>query len=462
MDKEQREIFEQYFRWQAARAGAVTPGQMLDLVRELRKRAQEQGEFPLGPQTRGKLPPNDPMVKAVLAGEDVAVGGRRVVQKSARPGGLRAVIALAAFLVPVALAMVLLMARGRGRAQAAPTPTPLSLPPGLAASSPTAPALSSPQAAVTATPLFAAVSPTVTATAVPTTASGYAVVLGLEEAAAGANDPASLEIAGNTFALGMGKPQAGVWQPTGGAEWLAGTELRRVVAVPATDALAAAVARLRAGDEVRLRLRSGEVIRYQVSDVVRVKRHQIEVLAGRNPSLAVVLYGERTGERTVVIAEAVQEEAFTVYTPVPAPLPTPATMTSTQVITTATVVTNEVAGLVLEVSACNRVARVGDQQPPKTSQQFMVCPVRLRALRDGAQYSGQSLAVTEKDWFLGAVGWWPPTVALPTAIGEGALMAGEEVSGQVAGIVAKSALARRSEPVLVWEQSGIQYIIILE
>ena len=185
MDREQREVFEQYFRWQAGRAGAVTPGQMLDLVRELRKRAQ-QGEFPLGPQTRGKLPPNDPMVKAVLAGEDVSVGGRRVVQKSTRPGGLRAVIALAAFLIPVAIAMFLLMARGRGRAQAAPTPTPLSLPPGLAAS-PTAPA-----------PVRAAATPT--ATAIPTTtASGYAVVLGLEEAAAGANDPASLEIAGNTF-----------------------------------------------------------------------------------------------------------------------------------------------------------------------------------------------------------------------------------------------------------------------
>jgi hypothetical protein len=460
MDREQREVFEQYFRWQAGRAGAVTPGQMLDLVRELRKRAQEQGEFPLGPQTRGKLPPNDPMVKAVLAGEDVSVGGRRVVQKSTRPGGLRAVIALAAFLIPVVIAMFLLMARGRGRAQAAPTPTPLSLPPGLAAS-PTAPAPVGAAATATSLPLFAAGMPT--ATAIPTTtASGYAVVLGLEEAAAGANDPASLEIAGNTFALGMGKPQAGVWQPTGGAEWLAGTELRRVIAIPVTDALAAAVARLRAGDEIRLRLRSGEVVRYQVGDVVRVKRHQIEVLAGRNPSLVVVLYGERAGDRTVVIAEAVQEEAFAVYTPVPGPLPTPATTTATQIITTATVVTNEVAGLVLEVSPCNRVARVGDQQPPKTSQQFMVCPVRLRALRDGAQYSGQSLAVTEKDWFLGAVGWWPPTVALPTAIGEGALMTGEEVSGKVAGIVSKSALARRSEPVLVWEQSGIQYIIILE
>lgn len=463
MDREQREIFEQYFRYQAGKAGAITPGQQMDLIRQLRERAQ-QGIFPLGPQTVGKLSPDDPLVKAVLAGEDVSVAGKKVAPKRQAAGSWRLAVVAGAMLLPVALVLFLLMARGRGKAQGpAPTGTPVGLPPAAVTS------VAATATAAAATPATAAPAPTATATLTasgavsPAVASSSAFALGLDEAAAGANDPASLEIAGNTFALGAGRPQGGVWQPAGGGEWLEGTELRRVVAIPYSADLAAAVGRLRAGDEVRLRLRSGEVVRYQVAEVARVRRHQIEVLAERRPSLVVVLYGERTGDRTVVVADAVQEEGFVVYTPVPpaAPIPTPV-VSETEIVTTSRVVTNEVAGLVLEAGACNRVQRVGEQQPPKTSQQFLVCSVRLRALADGAAYSGQALAVTEKDWFLGAVGWWPPAVALPTALGDGTLRAGAEVSGDVAGIVVKPALGRRSEPVLVWEQSGIRILIILE
>ena len=61
-----------------------------------------------------------------------------------------------------------------------------------------------------------------------------------------------------------------------------------------------------------------------------------------------------------------------------------------------------------------------------------------------------------------AVDWWPQIVSVSDMLGDGVLNAGNEATGQVAGVVIKPAVGRRSEPVLVWEQAGIRYVIQLE
>lgn len=463
-EKTQRETFEQYFRWRAGQAGAITLGQKLNLVRQLRRQAHETGEFPLGPYSVAQLTPTDPQVQAVLAGESVSVGGERVAEQrqglAGMSAGVKIGIAALAVVLMVGLYFGIMQFAGRRRRGEDAIPIPTATVVGLPATQ------THTTTAIVATPsptpvLTAAFSITSTVTPTP-----YTLALGLVEAAEGGNDPASVEWSGFSFVLSEGEARNGVWQPAG-AEWLAGTELRRVVAVPYSPDLANAAARLREGATIHLRLRSGEVVEYRVTEVKRVARHQIEVLTGRTPSIAVVLYGERTGERTVVLGEAVQRpEDFVVYTPVPLPTtptvsPTPIPLTTTQIVTDTQVVTNTTVGLVLYVSPCNRVMRVGEQEPPRSNQQFLICPVRLRAMQDGAAYSGQALAVTEYDWITEAVDWWPQPVSVSGALSDGVLNTGDDVSGKVAGVVIKPALGRRSEPVLVWEQAGVRYVVLL-
>ena len=94
----------------------------------------------------------------------------------------------------------------------------------------------------------------------------------------------------------------------------------------------------------------------------------------------------------------------------------------------------------------------------------MVCEVTLTALRDSVAYSGQSLAITEYAQVSQAADWWPPTVSVAGMIGDGSLTLNNSVSGKVAGEVAKkgSGLSNSSDPVLLWEQAGIRFVIYLE
>ena len=79
-----------------------------------------------------------------------------------------------------------------------------------------------------------------------------------------------------------------------------------MVAVPFSQEVGQAVARLKYGDILRLRLGSSEVVEYRLVDIARLKRHQIEVLSSLSPSLAIVLHSERASERYVLIGEAIQ------------------------------------------------------------------------------------------------------------------------------------------------------------
>jgi len=94
----------------------------------------------------------------------------------------------------------------------------------------------------------------------------------------------------------------------------------------------------------------------------------------------------------------------------------------------------------------------------------MVCDVTLTALRDGATYSGQSMSITEYTQVSQTADWWPPAVSVAGMIGDGSLSQGGIVSGKVAVEVAKkgSGTNNSSDPVLLWEQAGVRYVIYLE
>ena len=266
-----RATFDAYLQFRIDRAGALTPGKKLALVEELMAEAR-QGRVPVGADKVVQLPPESPSVQAVLNGEAVSMGQARV---SSRRDGASAMLARAQDLPPVQRALLaggivvafmavgllgfLLLTRDKV-AEVPPEPTPIL--------------------ALDVTP-----DPT--------------LLLSDSSPAKKANDPASLEVGNTSFVLGRGTLKNGVWEPIQ-AEWLSGTEVRRVVAIP-LDALGEEIER---GDVLRIRTRSGQIIPYQVVEITRIQRTQIEALTSLEPSLAVILFdGTAASTRDVVIAQ---------------------------------------------------------------------------------------------------------------------------------------------------------------
>lgn len=94
----------------------------------------------------------------------------------------------------------------------------------------------------------------------------------------------------------------GEWKPAG-AEWLEGTELRRVVALPWNPQTEAVVQSFKTGDVIQLYLSNNNSIRYQITRIERVPVDQIKVYTDLRPSLAIILYREDSDERWVVISQ---------------------------------------------------------------------------------------------------------------------------------------------------------------
>ena len=479
MTRSQRLTFERCWQERVQRAGAITPGEKLALVTVLERELTEQGRVPLasGPV---RVPVDHPMVEAVMEGRSVSVGGQTLGAPLAFGERMQALpvpakLALLALvgLLPVLFALMLRAGRGDEAMVAGvlETPTPT----------------------VTLEPTR---EPTEEATAQPTevlpTATPYSIALISGAAPASSNDPASLEIAGYSYILATGTVQNGIWEPAG-AEWLDGTTLRRVIAIPYEREVANSLSALRSGTVLQLRLRSGEIVKYRVTEIERQQRQQIEVLAAREPSLVVLLAGEPGPERWAIIATALQQpQDFGDYTTSPdesaPPLPplaagpttevedddspvglsTPVTLESSTVITTSRTITHTAAGLMLSVEECERVARIAEQEPPDNDQVFMLCEVTLLALEDNAEavlFSGEHLAITEQRWMAELADWWPPSVSASRSLRSGTLSPGSTTRGRVAGLINAddgSLLSRTSsEPILIWEQAGTQYRILL-
>ncbi len=481
MDAARRDVFEKCFNNLVAQRMAVTLQDKLALVEELRQAAVEQGAVPISPHEFARVNPKSAHALAIQAGEEISLGGVSIQGQPdlrSRLTGLSNTKKMLLLLcIPAAIVLLFLLMNGAMNRTAEVSPTPTAT------------------ATVTAT-----ITLTPSATPLPlAAATSYAMVLSTAQVPKGVNDPISVEFGGLAFVLYESDLDGGEWRPLV-AEWLSGTQLRRVVAVPYSAEVGNAVARLAYGDPIKLRLVSGEVVEYRLTAIQRVKRHQIEVLTERIPSLTIILFGERSTDRYVLIGEAVQPVVSATPTPSPVPTetasptvssttdpnatpsvtpsptvtasvtPSPTLVPSTTpvfaftppspvtvVITSTWSLDNTAAGLHLEIAACDRVAQIGS-----TRGYYMVCTMTLTALRPGVSYSGQALAITEFSQVENATSdWWPPVLAIVGALGDGILAGqGETVSGKAAGQVAKPGL--NAEPVLLWEQDGIRYIIYLE
>lgn len=493
MNQRQRtQLFQTYWQQRVSDAQAITPGQKVALIEQLRREARGETERPgylRMPRVGGRtilLPVNHPLIAAALEGRRVSMGGavvesERPASMGARAQNLSTPQKLALLGGSGIVAMLLICAMMIAVTRRNQDSTLAAMPTGSPSVTPTGTPTPSPTPTVAATPAL-------TVTAVPTalvaTPTPYAIALGTlgGEAAPQGNDPASVEVAGYSYVLAAGGVTNGQWQPVG-AEWLAGTQLRRVVAIPWEPEVADVIAALRPGEVLRLRLRSGEIIKYRVSEVQRQQRQQIEVMAVRTPSLAIILHSEPAAERWIVIADAVQEpQDFSVYTAAPgsgdpggappavdAPLvptlvPDAPAVGEQTIVTDTQTITNTAAGLVLTITGCTRAEQIGEQEPP-AKQDFLLCDVRFTALagRGNVAFSAESLAVTEEEWMTANVDWWPPSMAVTRALRSGTLAPGSSTSGRIAGTVlrASSSPVSRSpsRPVVVWEQAGSRYLI---
>ena len=275
--KQQLELFKRYFDQLAAQRGCFSVQDKLTLRRELRAAAATQGTVPISLTQLARVQVSDPRLQAILNGQEVSLGGVMVGTGQAttrqRLTGMgnsqKLLVMLAIIILPILFFVGFVVLRGK--VESTPTATPTA----------------------TQTPTFLPIAtPPPTQPAAPS-ATPYALVLNNNDAsvARGPNDPVSVEFGGVAFELTRSKLDNGEWRPVL-AEWLDGSELRRVVAVPFSQEVGQAVARLKYGDILRLRLSSSEVVEYRLVDIARIKRHQIEVLSSLSPSLAIVLHSE--------------------------------------------------------------------------------------------------------------------------------------------------------------------------
>jgi hypothetical protein len=98
----------------------------------------------------------------------------------------------------------------------------------------------------------------------------------------------------------------GQWQPERG-EWLEGSEIRRIVALPWNLQLEAVVQTLQPGDLIDLNMDNGQIVTYQVEDVSKVARSYTDFLNEKTPALIVILALEDTEDRWVVVSTPLVE-----------------------------------------------------------------------------------------------------------------------------------------------------------
>lgn len=287
-------IFEAYYHELLQRAQAVLPDERLAILAQMEQELLQEGIIPIGPGEVAQFNTSHPTYAAILRGDTVSIGGQAISSTRRQgvaglPIAARVGILAAVFLLPLLFFIGLILLRSREDATppimaggvfervtptAAPSLTPTLPPPPVITFAATAP---------TPTPL-------------PITALRGTV-------AEGGSDPASVEVVGEAFILSVGQPHNGIWLPQG-AEWLEGSEVRRVIAIPYQADLMPKLET--AVGLIKLRLRNGEIVEYQVTQVGRYRRDQIEVMADTAPSLILIVYGEGGDERLVIIGTAVQ------------------------------------------------------------------------------------------------------------------------------------------------------------
>jgi hypothetical protein len=115
--------------------------------------------------------------------------------------------------------------------------------------------------------------------------------------------PVGLRLTGGwSFELGSGIMVDGKWNPTK-SEWLIGTEVRRVVALPWNKQIAAVVQTFEPGDLLDLEMSNGDSFTYKVLTVSEIAVDDTSILYDIRPTLAIILNNPEAEKRWVVVAE---------------------------------------------------------------------------------------------------------------------------------------------------------------
>ncbi len=144
-------------------------------------------------------------------------------------------------------------------------------------------------------------------------------LLNRPQAVAPAAEAAVVDTSGQPFPIGLkltggwffnlqpSHIEDGVWVPQN-AEWLKGTEVRKVVAIPWSRQSDAVVRSLVAGDMLQLHMSDNYIQEYQVDSVEQVDRTDIYMYADNEASLVVILYQADSNDRWVIVSHLVEEK----------------------------------------------------------------------------------------------------------------------------------------------------------
>ncbi len=87
-----------------------------------------------------------------------------------------------------------------------------------------------------------------------------------------------------------------------------GLVIRPVLGIPYTPASAEFLGSLDAGDEIRLRMSTGQLLTFQVTGSERVSRQEVSIFDQSEPGIVVVLLGDLAPDRLVVYGEYLPEQ----------------------------------------------------------------------------------------------------------------------------------------------------------
>jgi len=120
--------------------------------------------------------------------------------------------------------------------------------------------------------------------------------------------PVSVLLAGISYSLTPSTDFVDdTWEVVGQSEWLTGTYLARVVVLPYSETLLEKIGALDPGDTIQVVLYNGEVVQYVFTGIERVPVEEVSTLVVLRPSLLIVLYGEQSTDRYIVIGDAIQD-----------------------------------------------------------------------------------------------------------------------------------------------------------
>ncbi len=305
-------IFEAYYQKRIQLAGAVLPEEKLAVLAIMKQELLEDGVIPIADGQVAEFNPKHPVYAAILAGEVVNVSGESLGKKkggmAGASTGMKVAMMAGVFLIPL-LIVGLILFRGGEEEPTAEEIAALELD-----GSPTPEPTFTPMPTETPTPTLA---PVVIVQAGETPVPSEAEIEGVKGSVAPPQgDPASIELAGHSFILSTGETKNGVWSPRG-AEWLVGTTVRRVIAIPHDGDFETVLLNLLENgftdERIQIRLRSGEVVIYQIGEIGWYRRDQIEVLTSDVPSVVVVLSkgNLKTDEMRFVISGTTQQVDLT-------------------------------------------------------------------------------------------------------------------------------------------------------